>query len=70
MNNPLFRIAVGPGSMGVAGLALDLFGIERVDPGTWATPVYANRLTTEEVAFAKEFFEGEYGLTVTVLEKE
>jgi len=33
-----FRLV--PGSMGVVSLAINLFGISNVDPGSWASPVY------------------------------
>lgn len=30
---------ITPGSMGAVSVAIDLFGIERIDPGSWMTPV-------------------------------
>lgn len=53
MNN----VIVFPGSMGVVQHSIDLFGIDRVDPGSWMTPVVIVNLTDEEAAFAKEYFE-------------
>jgi hypothetical protein len=43
--------------MGVASQAIDLFGLDRVDAGSWGTPVTVNDLTQEEVDFATEFFD-------------
>lgn len=43
--------------MGVVQHSIDLFGIDRVDPGSWMTPVVIVNLTDEEAAFAKEYFE-------------
>ena len=60
----MMHIAIYPGSMGVAGHAIDLFGAQRVNPGTWASPVYVNGLSKDEASFAKEFF-GELGLSVS-----
>lgn len=56
-------IRISPGCMGVLNLAIDLFGIERVDPGSFATPVWVRDLEEEDVAFAKEFF-AEFGRQV------
>ena len=33
-------VSVTPGSMGACALALDLFGLDRVDPGCWLSPVW------------------------------
>lgn len=52
-----------PGSMGVVAHAIDLYGIDRVDPGRWGTGVRVVKLTQEEFDFAVEFF-GEYNLKV------
>ncbi len=57
------NISIAPGDMGVVRLAIDLFGVGRVNPGTWLTPVWVTDLTSDEVSFAKEFF-AEYGLRV------
>lgn len=56
-------IRISPGCMGVLNLAIDLFGIERVDPGSFATPVWVRDLEEEEVEFAREFF-AEFGREV------
>lgn len=63
MTEHTHRIALIPGSMGVCALALDLFGLGRVEPGSWATPVWVRDLDSEEVAFATEFF-SEVGVEV------
>lgn len=49
-------IKLWPGSMGLVKEAIDLFGLDRVRPGSWLTPVYVTDITADEVAFAKEFF--------------
>lgn len=56
------NLRLTPGSMGVVGHAVDLFGIGKVNPGDWTTPVYLINLTDEEARFAKEFF-AEYGVS-------
>lgn len=43
-----------PGSMGAAALAIDLFGADRVHPGSWNTPVYVVDVTDDEFQVAKE----------------
>jgi hypothetical protein len=48
------RIALTPGSMGLVSVAIDLFGIDRVDPGTWTTPVYVRDVTADEISAARE----------------
>lgn len=58
------RIGLTPGSMGVAKHAIDLFTLERVEVGTWLSPVWVNNLSEEEVKFAEEYFK-ECGITVT-----
>ncbi|MBI2626313.1 MAG: hypothetical protein HYW69_01830 [Candidatus Nealsonbacteria bacterium] len=57
------RIMIVPGSMGAAKQAIGLFGIERVEIGTWMTPVWVNDLSEDEIVFAEEFF-AEYGITI------
>lgn len=63
------NIVISPGSTGVAIHAIDLFGIERVDVGTWTTPVLVKDLSEAEVVFAKEFFK-ECGQTVEVIKEQ
>ncbi len=63
------NIEVTQGSMGVVALAVDLFGINRIDPGSWGTPVYVYDLTEDEYKFAIEFF-AEYDLKVSVTTRE
>ena len=58
------RIMLTPGSTGVAKHAIDLFGIERVEVGSWMYPVYVNDLSEEEIEFAEKFF-CEYNIRVT-----
>ena len=60
------NIRLVPGSMGVAAHAVDLFGAERVNPGSWTTPVWVTNLSDDEVMFAKEFF-AEYNISVEEL---
>jgi len=60
----MIHIAISPGSMGVVGHAIYLFGAQKVNPGTWTSPVYVNGLSKDEASFAKEFF-GELGLSVS-----
>jgi hypothetical protein len=51
------KISIAPGSMGVAKHAIDLFGMDRVDAGSWNTPVHVADLNEEEVEFAIEYFD-------------
>lgn len=64
----LYNISIGPTSMRVVKDAIDLFGIDRVNPGEWLGPVYVNDLSYEEVAFAIEFFD-ELGIAVKIESK-
>lgn len=50
----MHRIRLMPGTMGVCGLAIDLFGIERVEVGEWTTPVYVTEVTGEEIEAARQ----------------
>jgi hypothetical protein len=54
--------AILPGSMGAAQLAIDLFGSDRVNPGSWMSPVYAE-IELEELQAATELL-AEQGLTL------
>ena len=51
-----YSIVIAPGSTRIAILALDLFGRDRTDVGTWASPVEIRNLTKDEIDFASEFF--------------
>lgn len=42
--------------MGVVAVAVYLFGAEKVNPGSWVTPVWVEDITDEEVELAIEFF--------------
>lgn len=59
-------VKITPGSAGAAICAADLFGHDRVEPGTWASPVIVRDLSDEEAVFAQEFFT-EQDLVVRVL---
>ncbi len=61
----MVRIMLTPGSMGIVKQAIDLFGIERVEPGHWMSPVWVNDLSEDEIKFAKEFF-AELKIEVTI----
>ena len=61
------KISIYPGSMGACGLAIDIFGIDRVNPESWATPIYVNDVSQEEIDIAKELLE-EYNLNIDILE--
>ena len=60
------NIKLTPGSMGTVALAIDLFGLKRVNPGDWTTPVWITNLSVDEIEFAKEFF-AEYNILVEEL---
>jgi hypothetical protein len=57
-------ITIWPGSMESIDQALDVFGCNRVVPGTWNEPVTVSGLTLQEFSLAKEFF-GSLGYKVT-----
>ncbi len=57
------RYAITPGSMGAAWVALQLFGLDRVDVGVWTSPVYAY-IEPDEVEPATELL-AELDLTLT-----
>lgn len=57
------RIALIPGSMGAVGLAIDLFGLSRIDPGTWPGPVFVNDVQEDELDAATELL-AQVGVTV------
>lgn len=59
----MHRIALTPGSMGTVGLAIDLFGISRIDPGTWLGPVFVHDVEDDEFAPAAELL-AEAGIQV------
>jgi len=59
-------IEITPGTMDVCQLAIDLFGVERIVPSGWLTPVHVKDLTAEEVGFAKNFF-AEFERNVTTI---
>jgi len=48
------KVKITPGTIGSAGLAIDLFGTDRVITGSWMEPVYAGEITKEEYLAAKE----------------
>ncbi len=62
------KIMLIPGNMHTATLAIDLFGVTRVDPGTWTTPVFVENVSEEEIHVAQELLKKE-GITVTVEEE-
>jgi hypothetical protein len=51
-----YHATITNASMGICKLAIDLFGVKRIDPGSWGTPVYVDELSQEEADFAIEFF--------------
>lgn len=51
------KCKIYPGSMGAVITAVDLFGIERVDAGTWPGPVYVNDVREDEFEPAKKLLE-------------
>ena len=55
---------VTPGSMGACALAIDLFGLDRINPGSWLTPVYVQveGLSASDLRAAEELLV-ERGLT-------
>lgn len=57
------NVMLSPGSMGVAAHAIDLFGLERVAVGGWATPVWVEGLSEDEIEFAREYF-SELGISI------
>ena len=57
------RIVLSPNTLDVALLARDLFGVLRVDVGTWITPISVEDVTEEEVIAARELLV-EHGVTV------
>lgn len=57
------RYAITPGTMGAAGIAIQLFGLDRVDVGVWVGPVYAY-IEPDEVEPATELL-AELDLTLT-----
>ena len=61
----MFKITIYPGSMAVVSDAIDLFGIDRVDPGSWTTPVWVKGLSEDEVKAARELF-SEKGKEISV----
>jgi hypothetical protein len=52
-----------PGTMGAAVVVVDLFGADRVDPGSWPGPVYVYGVTDDELEAAGELL-GELGLKI------
>ncbi len=48
------NFVVYPGSMGLVGMAVDLFGGKHVDPRSWATSVYLKNISVKE---ARAFLE-------------
>ena len=50
---------ISPASAKAALLAFDLFGRERVDPGSWASPVRVFGLTQDEFDAAQELLHAE-----------
>lgn len=54
-----------PGSMGAAKLAIDLFGIEHIDVGSWITPVYVKNVEKEDIEVSKSLL-NEYNLTIEI----
>lgn len=59
-------ILIAPGTMDIVQLAIDLFGVNRIVPSGWMTPVHVRDCSDEEIAFAKEFF-SEFDRTVEVV---
>lgn len=51
------RCRIYPGTMGAVKIAIDLFGIDRVDSGSWPGPVYVNAVTIDEIGPARELLE-------------
>lgn len=50
------KLVIVPGSMYVVEEAMYLFGVHRVNPGHWMSPVRLFDLTEEEAEFAVEYF--------------
>lgn len=57
-------IVVGPGSMGLAALLIDLFGLERVIVGQWLQPCGVRNATDDDITALSELL-NEFGVTVT-----
>lgn len=53
------KIALSPGTMGLCALAIDLVGVDNVDPGHWLSPVYilTERLSQEDLQAAIELIQ-------------
>lgn len=49
-----FSIEVRPGSLKAVRQAFDLFGKERVDRGSWDSPVWVFGLSPQEVEIARK----------------
>jgi hypothetical protein len=61
----LMNAIISPGSNKVVANAADLFGADRVVSGGFREPIHINGLTSDEISFAKEYFE-EQQLKVTI----
>lgn len=61
---PKTKLMLTPGSARTVGLAADLFGEGRIDPGSWTTAVwvYIDGLSQQDIAAGKELLAKE-GIT-------
>lgn len=57
------RYMLTPGCMGTAMLAVQVFGRDKVDAGSWLTPVYVFDITDEDASAGKDLL-AEYGVSM------
>ena len=49
------KIQISPGTMGIAALCVDLFGVARVDAGSLAAPVYVHEADESDAEILQEY---------------